>query len=178
MTHTGKTSGIALRLLCAMLLVVLGFAHRPVSASAMPMDMSAYALPDGTMPTICIPDESGGKTGKDIQPEKAMEHIFGFTIFNDFSARDAQYVEMAGQLGPEACRVLIENAKADLLGQVSPDTKAGKAVLERYPKAQVRKFDGKPEGPPTELDAMIAYLQMLGTLVDFTTFDAAGPNLR
>jgi 2-keto-4-pentenoate hydratase/2-oxohepta-3-ene-1,7-dioic acid hydratase in catechol pathway len=41
-----------------------------------------------------------GKTGKDIQPEKAMEHIFGFTIFNDFSARDAQYVEMAGQLGP------------------------------------------------------------------------------
>jgi 2-keto-4-pentenoate hydratase/2-oxohepta-3-ene-1,7-dioic acid hydratase in catechol pathway len=41
-----------------------------------------------------------GKTGKDIQADKAMEHIFGFTIFNDFSARDAQYVEMAGQLGP------------------------------------------------------------------------------
>lgn len=41
-----------------------------------------------------------GKTGKDIQPDKAMEHIFGFTIFNDFSARDAQYIEMAGQLGP------------------------------------------------------------------------------
>jgi 2-keto-4-pentenoate hydratase/2-oxohepta-3-ene-1,7-dioic acid hydratase in catechol pathway len=41
-----------------------------------------------------------GKTGKDIQADKAVEHIFGFTIFNDFSARDAQYVEMAGQLGP------------------------------------------------------------------------------
>jgi len=41
-----------------------------------------------------------GKTGKDIQPDRAMEHIFGFTIFNDFSARDAQYMEMAGQLGP------------------------------------------------------------------------------
>jgi 2-keto-4-pentenoate hydratase/2-oxohepta-3-ene-1,7-dioic acid hydratase in catechol pathway len=41
-----------------------------------------------------------GKNGKDIAPDKAMEHIFGFTIFNDFSARDAQYVEMAGQLGP------------------------------------------------------------------------------
>jgi 2-keto-4-pentenoate hydratase/2-oxohepta-3-ene-1,7-dioic acid hydratase in catechol pathway len=41
-----------------------------------------------------------GKTGKDIQPERAMEHIFGYTIFNDFSARDAQYLEMAGQLGP------------------------------------------------------------------------------
>ncbi len=73
---------------------------------------------------------------------------------------------------------MIANASADLAGQVNPDTKAGKAVLERYPKAQVRKFDGNPEGALTEMDALIAYLQMLGTLVDFTTFDAAGPNLR
>jgi 2-keto-4-pentenoate hydratase/2-oxohepta-3-ene-1,7-dioic acid hydratase in catechol pathway len=41
-----------------------------------------------------------GKTGKDIKPEVAGEHIFGFTIFNDFSARDAQIAEMAAQLGP------------------------------------------------------------------------------
>jgi 2-keto-4-pentenoate hydratase/2-oxohepta-3-ene-1,7-dioic acid hydratase in catechol pathway len=41
-----------------------------------------------------------GKTGKDIAPERAFDHIFGFTIFNDFSARDAQYAEMEGRLGP------------------------------------------------------------------------------
>jgi len=41
-----------------------------------------------------------GRTGKDIAPDKAMEHIFGFTIFNDFSARDAQALEMTAQLGP------------------------------------------------------------------------------
>jgi 2-keto-4-pentenoate hydratase/2-oxohepta-3-ene-1,7-dioic acid hydratase in catechol pathway len=41
-----------------------------------------------------------GKTGKDISPEAAMDHIFGFTIFNDFSARDAQAREMDGRLGP------------------------------------------------------------------------------
>jgi 2-keto-4-pentenoate hydratase/2-oxohepta-3-ene-1,7-dioic acid hydratase in catechol pathway len=41
-----------------------------------------------------------GKGGKDIAPEKAMDHVFGFTIFNDFSARDAQMAEMAAQLGP------------------------------------------------------------------------------
>ena len=41
-----------------------------------------------------------GKTGKDIKSEAAMEHIFGFTIFNDFSARDAQHKEMDGRLGP------------------------------------------------------------------------------
>jgi 2-keto-4-pentenoate hydratase/2-oxohepta-3-ene-1,7-dioic acid hydratase in catechol pathway len=41
-----------------------------------------------------------GKKGKDIAPENALDHVFGFTIFNDFSARDAQYAEMEGRLGP------------------------------------------------------------------------------
>jgi len=41
-----------------------------------------------------------GRTGKDISREHALEHIFGFTIFNDFSARDAQFIEMDGRLGP------------------------------------------------------------------------------
>ena len=73
---------------------------------------------------------------------------------------------------------MIENAKLDLVAQTQPDSREARALLERYPKAQVRKFDGNPEGAVTEMDAMIAYLQMLGTLVDFTKFDAAGPNLR
>lgn len=41
-----------------------------------------------------------GRTGKDIPVERAGEHIFGYTIFNDFSARDAQMAEMSGMLGP------------------------------------------------------------------------------
>src|SRR5688500_16709559 len=41
-----------------------------------------------------------GKPGKDIARERAREHIFGYSIFNDFSARDEQTREMAGQLGP------------------------------------------------------------------------------
>jgi len=41
-----------------------------------------------------------GKKGVDIPKEKAREHIYGYTIFNDFSARDAQTSEMGGQLGP------------------------------------------------------------------------------
>jgi 2-keto-4-pentenoate hydratase/2-oxohepta-3-ene-1,7-dioic acid hydratase in catechol pathway len=35
-----------------------------------------------------------------ISVARAREHIFGYTIFNDFSARDAQRVEMEGRLGP------------------------------------------------------------------------------
>jgi len=41
----------------------------------------------------------------------------------------------------------------------------------RYPKAQARDFDGNPE-MISELDALIAYLQMLGTLVEFTDYEA------
>jgi cytochrome c oxidase cbb3-type subunit II len=72
---------------------------------------------------------------------------------------------------------MIENARADLEAQAAPDSDGAKAVAERYPKAQVRAFDGNP-ADVTEMDAMIAYLQMLGTLVDFAKFDASGPNLR
>ena len=64
---------------------------------------------------------------------------------------------------------MIETAAADIRVQVDPfgDTDG---LLDRYPGAQVRNFDGRPE--LTEMDALIAYLQMLGTLVDFSTFVA------
>ncbi|WP_343565559.1 cytochrome-c oxidase, cbb3-type subunit II [Kiloniella sp. b19] len=65
---------------------------------------------------------------------------------------------------------MIENAMADLKAQVDPDGNYDD-LLARYPKAQVRDFDGNP-AMISEMDALIAYLQMLGTLVDFSTFEA------
>ncbi len=41
-----------------------------------------------------------GKAGINIKPEDAHEHVFGYTIFNDWSARDVQQVEMKMGLGP------------------------------------------------------------------------------
>ena len=41
-----------------------------------------------------------GKKGKNIKAEDGADYIFGYTILNDVSARDAQQVEMAGTLGP------------------------------------------------------------------------------
>ncbi len=41
-----------------------------------------------------------GSGGRDIDSTDAAGHIFGFTIFNDASARDAQMIEMGGTLGP------------------------------------------------------------------------------
>ncbi len=72
---------------------------------------------------------------------------------------------------------MIEVAVRDALTQVNPDADDVDAFLERYPKAQVRDFDGNPE-MISELDALIAYMQMLGTLVDFSAFKAEGENLR
>jgi cytochrome c oxidase cbb3-type subunit II len=72
---------------------------------------------------------------------------------------------------------MIKNAKADLKAQIAPDSRPARDLLKRYPKAKVAKFDAK-SSEATELDALIAYLQMLGTLVDFAAFDASGPNLR
>ncbi len=66
---------------------------------------------------------------------------------------------------------MIKNAKRDLLAQLDPDSDDADALIESYgDNVQLRNFDRQP-GAPTELDALIAYLQMLGTLVDFSQYD-------
>ena len=66
---------------------------------------------------------------------------------------------------------MIDSADADIKAQADPDADTT-ALLARYPKAKVGDFDGNPE-QLTEMDALVAYLQMLGTLVDFSTYDEA-----
>lgn len=63
---------------------------------------------------------------------------------------------------------MIQLAAADVLAQADPDTDSYDDLLERYPGAQIRNFDGR--AGVSEMDALIAYLQMLGTTVDFSTF--------
>ena len=58
----------------------------------------------------------------------------------------------------------IAKAGADLIAQADPNADAGD-LATRYPKAQIRDYDGDP-ARVTEMDALVAYLQMLGTLVD------------
>ena len=63
---------------------------------------------------------------------------------------------------------MIASAQADFRAQADPDSDYD-GLLERYgDKVSVRNFDGQTE--LTEMDALVAYLQMLGTLVDFSTF--------
>ena len=71
----------------------------------------------------------------------------------------------------------IAHAAEDLTAQASPDNDGLDAMQKRYPKAVARDFDGNP-GQVTEMDALIAYLQMLGTLVDFKSYRADAPENR
>jgi cytochrome c oxidase cbb3-type subunit 2 len=71
---------------------------------------------------------------------------------------------------------MIANALADLRAQADPDAEGGEALQARYPQATIAVFDGNP-ARVTEMDAVVAYLQMLGTLVDFSAYDA-NSNLR
>jgi len=63
---------------------------------------------------------------------------------------------------------MIEKARTDLLLQAGalPDADPSE-VAARYPRAVAGDFDGRPE-VVTEMDALVSYLQMLGTLVDFS----------
>ena len=70
---------------------------------------------------------------------------------------------------------MIEAAETDIRAQADPDSDGAEDVVARYPKAVVSNFDGNT-GKLTEMDALVAYLQMLGTLVDFSTYDAKANN--
>ena len=61
---------------------------------------------------------------------------------------------------------MIANAASDAYGQAAPDSPFAEGVTKRYGEATtVRAFDGRP-GELTEMDALVAYLQILGRLTD------------
>jgi cytochrome c oxidase cbb3-type subunit 2 len=65
---------------------------------------------------------------------------------------------------------MIARAQADLKIQATTDAPEAADFVKRYPKAVARDYDGDPSRI-TEADALIAYLQALGTLVDFKLYD-------
>lgn len=67
---------------------------------------------------------------------------------------------------------MIAKARADMQDQATADADT-EGVLARYPKAAVGDFDGDP-AKLTEMDALVAYLQMLGRLVEFDRTQPGG----
>ncbi len=71
---------------------------------------------------------------------------------------------------------MIAKASLDLKAQSSDDDAGAADLVKRYPKAAARAY-GEQKGIVTEADALIAYLQVLGTQIDFKIYDDKA-NLR
>jgi cytochrome c oxidase cbb3-type subunit 2 len=80
----------------------------------------------------------------------------------------AEHLKANRAVGVPYSDAMIEAARQDLLAQADPDGDH-EALLERYPKAVVGDIDGDPKRL-TEMDAMVAYLQILGRMVDFSDY--------
>ena len=98
-----------------------------------------------------------------VVPESVMP-AYPFLAERKLEARDiAAHLKSLRTVGVPYTDELIANATADFDAQVNPDADPT-ALLKRYPRAAVSKFNGQSE-VVTEMDALVAYLQMLGTLV-------------
>ncbi|MBL8791246.1 MAG: cytochrome-c oxidase, cbb3-type subunit II [Rhizobiales bacterium] len=80
----------------------------------------------------------------------------------------ADHLKTLSVVGVPYTQEQIDNAVADMTAQANPDQDSA-ALLARYPKANVGNFDGDA-AKLTEMDALVAYLQVLGTLVDFSAY--------
>jgi cytochrome c oxidase cbb3-type subunit 2 len=87
----------------------------------------------------------------------------------DYSHIDGD-LKVQAVLGVPYTADMIANAQADVVAQATADNPNAAALAKRYPKVNARDFDGNPSHI-TEADALIAYLQMLGTEVNFKLYD-------
>ncbi|MBN8819585.1 MAG: cytochrome-c oxidase, cbb3-type subunit II [Sphingomonas sp.] len=105
------------------------------------------------------------KDPRSVVPESIMPK-YGFLAETDLNAGDmTTHLKALSRVGVPYTDKDLELANADLKAQADPEADTAD-LLKRYPKAQARDFDGNPTRL-TEMDALVAYLQMLGTLVDF-----------
>jgi len=107
---------------------------------------------------------------RSVVPESIMPR-YGFLADDALDYRDiAEKLKTLRAVGVPYTDEMIANAQADLEAQNNPDADA-KGLLARYPKANIAAFTGDPKRVD-EMDAMIAYLQMLGTLIKFDDYTA------
>ena len=116
------------------------------------------------------------KDPRSVVPQSIMPN-YAFLADTELDTRElADYLRTNRIVGVPYTDEDIAKAVSDVKAQVNPDSPEAADLIKRYPKAQVRKFDG--ETPDVmEIDAVVAYLQMLGTLVDFKVYDDKA-NLR
>jgi cytochrome c oxidase cbb3-type subunit 2 len=104
------------------------------------------------------------KDPRSVVPESIMP-TYAFLAETPLETSDIKRkLQALRKVGVPYSQMMIDAAEADLRLQADPSGD-GDALNKSYPKSQVRDFDGDPSRL-TEMDALVAYLQMLGTLVD------------
>jgi len=107
------------------------------------------------------------KDPRAVVPESVMPP-YSFLARRDLVVEDiAAHLEALRAVGVPYTDEMIKSAAADLAAQADPEGDNA-ALLKRYPKAAVGDFDGDPKRL-TEMDALIAFIQILGRMVDFKT---------
>ncbi|WEX08612.1 cytochrome-c oxidase, cbb3-type subunit II [Chelativorans sp. AA-79] len=103
---------------------------------------------------------------RDVVPESVMPR-YGWLQRNALRTSDlGDHLTAQRAVGVPYTDEMIENATADAYGQASPDSPQAGGISERYGEAtNIRAFDGNP-GRVSEMDALVAYLQVLGRLTD------------
>ena len=105
-----------------------------------------------------------------LVPESIMPS-YGFLAKTDLDTHNiADHLRANTVVGVPYTQDMIDNAQADLVAQATTDGDTS-GLVARYTKVRAEDFDGDPTRV-TEMDALVAYLQMLGTLVDFSAYDA------
>ncbi len=106
---------------------------------------------------------------RSVVPESVMPP-YGFLVKNTINLDRLELDLKANRaVGVPYTDEMIEKAASDASVQTDPFSADYDAFLARYPKAQIRDFDGNVDAI-TEMDALIAYLQVLGTMVDFEKY--------
>lgn len=111
------------------------------------------------------------KDPRAVVPESNMPP-YAFLVQRILKGEDIdKHLIALSRVGVPYTKEQIAHAQDDLTSQADPESGDATALAKRYPKAQARDYDGNPNAI-TEMDALVAYLQMLGTQVDF---EAAAP---
>ena len=110
---------------------------------------------------------------RDVVPESVMPK-YGWLQRNSLRIEDlGAHLTAMSRVGVPYTAEMIANATNDALGQAAPDSDFASGVSERYGEATtVRSFDGDP-ATITEMDAIVAYLQIVGRLTDVAHKQAA-----
>ena len=102
---------------------------------------------------------------RSLVPESVMP-AYAFLAEKPLRVADtAQHLLANRAVGVPYTDDMVANAEADLRAQADPEADR-EGLLARYPHAAVGELDGRP-GELTEMDALVAYLQVLGRMVDF-----------